>query len=73
MKILKAVLLLSAFLSVVLRLFSYENSSFLSEVTVKYLNIAALASMLICIITALIWAIKLKKEEKAKKENTDEE
>ncbi len=75
MKILKAVLLISAFLAVVLRLFTYENVAVISEGTLKVANIAAFVSAGVCVITALIWAVILKKEEKKnkEKEKTDEE
>lgn len=73
MKVLKAILLISAFFGVVLRLFAYENSAYIGEENAKYLNILALIAMGVCIVCALIWVMKLKKEEKAEKEKTDEE
>lgn len=73
MKILKAILLLSAFSAVVLRLFTYENSAVIGEDKAGLLNIAAVAAAVICLISALIWVYLLKKEEKADKEKSDEE
>lgn len=66
MKILKAILLLSAFLAVSLRLLTYENAEFLGEKTVIF-NTVAFVSMGVCLVCALIWIIILKKEEKADK------
>ncbi len=71
MKILKAVLLISAFLAVVLRLFTYENVAFINEAALKGANIAAFVSAGVCIITAVIWAVILKKEEKKNKEKEE--
>lgn len=78
MKILKAILLISALLGVALRLFAYENAAFLGEENAKILNLLAFAAMGVCIVCALIWVAVLKKEEKAvkeesQKENADEE
>lgn len=74
MKILKAILLISAFLAVVLRLFTYENSDFIGEDSTGLLNILAIAAAVVCVAAALIWAYLLKKEEKASKnENADSE
>ena len=66
MKILKAILLLTAFLAVSLRLLTYENAEFLGEKTVIF-NTVAFVSMGVCLVCALIWIIILKKEEKANK------
>ena len=71
MKILKTVLLISAFLAVVLRLFTYENVAFISEGALKAANIAAFVSAGVCIVTVLIWAVILKKEEKKNKEKEE--
>lgn len=73
MKILKAILLISAFLAVVLRLFTYENSGFIGDDTTGIMNVTAIISAVICVISALIWIYLLKKEEKASDEKTDEE
>lgn len=66
MIILKAVLLISAFAAVVLRLFAHNNAEALGA-TADTLNIIALISMVICLISAGIWAVIIKKEEKAQK------
>ncbi len=64
MKILKILLLLSAGITVILRLFSYNNSEFLDPGTVKLLNIISIVSAAICLVCALIWVIIIKTEEK---------
>ena len=66
MKILKAILLISAFFAVSIRLLTYENAEFLGEST-SLLNTIAFISGGVCIVCALIWVIILKKEEKAEK------
>lgn len=72
MKILKTLLLLSAGITVVLRLFAYNNSDFLGPDTVKLLNIISMVSAAICLICALIWVCILKAEEKKVQENEKE-
>lgn len=64
MKILKLLLLLSAGVTVVLRLFAYNNSAFLDPGVVKLLNIISIAAAALCLMCALIWIIIIKKEEK---------
>ena len=71
MKILKAILLISAFFAVSLRLLTYENAEFLGE-TASLLNTIAFVSGGICLLTALIWILLIKKEEKANKNNEAE-
>ncbi len=74
MKILKLLLLISAAATVILRLFSYENGSFVDVNTVRILNIVSIISGCICVLCALIWIIMLKKQEKAeKKKSADSE
>ncbi|MBR2411275.1 MAG: hypothetical protein IKB08_06080 [Clostridia bacterium] len=72
MKILKAILLISAFLAVVLRLLAYENAEFLGESAQLY-NIIAVVSAAVCLITAIIWALIIKKQEKGLKDDEDQE
>ncbi len=72
MKILKVILLISAFLAVVLRLLAYENAEFLGENT-AVINTVAFIAAGVCVITALIWAGILKKQEKEQKSEEDEE
>lgn len=64
MKVLKLILLLSAAVTVILRLFSYNNTDFLDENTVTLLNIISIAAAAVCLICAIILIIILKKEEK---------
>ena len=71
MKILKAILLISAFFAVSLRLLTYENAEFLGE-TASLFNTIAFVSGGICLLTALIWILLIKKEEKANKNNEAE-
>ncbi len=71
MVILKAILLISAFAAVSLRLLADKNADFLGA-TADTLNIIAFVSMGICLVCAVIWAIILKKEEKANKEKEEE-
>ena len=66
MIILKAVLLISAFAAVVLRLFAHNNAETLGD-TAGTLNIIAFVAMGVCLICAGIWCIIIKKEEKAQK------
>ena len=72
MIILKAILLISAFAAVSLRLFAHNNAETLGD-TAGTLNIVALIAMGVCLICALIWCVIIKKEEKAQKalEETD--
>lgn len=71
MILLKAVLLISAFAAVSLRLLAHKNAEFLGA-TASTLNIIAFVAMGICLVCAGIWAIILKKEEKANKEKEEE-
>ena len=71
MKLLKAVLLISAFLAVTLRLLAHQNAEFLGDKT-EICNITAFAAMGVCLVCALIWAVILKKEEKANKSKEEE-
>lgn len=64
MKILKLLLLLSAAVTVILRLFSYENTEFMAPETVKLLNIISIVSACVCVVCALIWIIIIKAEQK---------
>ena len=66
MIILKALLLISAFAAVTLRLIAHNNAETLGD-TAGTLNIIAFASMAVCLICAGIWCIIIKKEEKAQK------
>ncbi len=72
MKILKAILLISAFVALVLRFFGYKYAEMLGD-KVTLFNIIAVVSSVICVVCALIWVCILKKEEKANKDKTDEE
>ena len=72
MKILKAILLLSAFLAVTLRLLTYQDAQFLGDKTVIFDTIA-FVSMGVCLVCALIWVVILKKEEKANKAKENQE
>ena len=71
MKILKAILLISAFFAVSLRLLTYENAEFLGE-TASLFNTIAFISAGVCVLAALIWILIIKKEEKANKDNEAE-
>lgn len=68
MKILKLLLLISAGITVVLRLFLHNNSGFLNADTIKLLNIISIAAAIICVICALVWVLIIKKEEREGKE-----
>ncbi len=70
MILLKAILLISAFTAVSLRLLAHKNTDFLGT-TADTLNIIAFAAMGVCLVCAGIWAIILKKEEKANKEKEE--
>ena len=72
MKILKAILLISAFFAVSLRLLTYENAEFLGE-TASLFNTIAFVSAGICVAAAVIWIIIIKKEEKAAESNKADE
>lgn len=72
MKVLKAILLISAFFAVVLRLLAHENADFLGESAQIY-NIIAIVSAGVCLVTAVIWALIIKKQEKGQKDNEDGE
>ncbi|MBO5395927.1 MAG: hypothetical protein J6A97_03500 [Clostridia bacterium] len=71
MIILKAILLISAFAAVVLRLFAHNNAETLGD-TAGTLNIFAFIAMGVCLICAAIWCVIIKKEEKAQKAETEE-
>ena len=66
MIILKAVLLLSAFTAIVLRLVAHKYGEAFGE-TAATMNIIAFVAMGICLVCALIWCVIIKKEEKALK------
>lgn len=70
MKIVKAILLMSAALVVILRLFSHENAAFLSPEQIDLMNIISIVSAAVCVICAVIWIISIKKNEK--KENEED-
>lgn len=72
MVILKAILLISAFIAVSLRLLAYQNAEFLGEKAAQYNTIAFIA-MGVCLACAGIWALIIKKEEKANKEKDAQE
>lgn len=71
MKILKVLLLISAGITVVLRLFTYENSSFMSQEAVRICNIICIAAAAVCVACAAIWVIKIKKDEKKQKNDNE--
>lgn len=71
MIILKAILLISAFAAIVLRLFAHNNAETLGD-TAGTLNIIAFIAMGVCLICAAIWCVIIKKEEKAQKSETEE-
>lgn len=66
MIILKAILLLSAFAAITLRLVAHKYGEAFGD-TAGTLNIIAFVAMGVCLICALIWCIIIKKEEKAQK------
>ena len=66
MIILKAVLLLSAFTAIVLRLVAHKYGEAFGE-TAATMNIIAFVAMGVCLVCALIWCVIIKKEEKALK------
>ena len=72
MIILKALLLISAFAAVTLRLVSSSYAEALGN-TAGTLNIFAFIAMGVCLICAAIWCVIIKKEEKAQKEKDDEQ
>lgn len=71
MIILKAILLISAFAAIVLRLFAHNNAETLGD-TAGTLNIIAFIAMGVCLICAAIWCVIIKKEEKTQKAETEE-
>lgn len=70
--ILKAILMISAFVALVLRFFGYKYAEMLGD-KVTLFNIIAVICAVICVVSALIWAYIIKKEEKASNEKEDEE
>ena len=66
MIILKALLLISAFAAVTLRLVSSNYAEALGD-TAGTLNIIAFIAMGVCLVCAAVWCIIIKKEEKAAK------
>ena len=66
MIILKAVLLLSAFTAIVLRLVAHKYGEAFGE-TAATMNIIAFVAMGVCLVCAAIWCVIIKKEEKAQK------
>lgn len=72
MKLLKGILLVSAFLAVSLRLLAYENAEFLGDRALLY-NIIAIIAAAVCLISALIWGGILKKQEKEQKNQEEAE
>lgn len=70
MKILKAILLISAFLAVSLRLLAYENAEFLGE-KAQLCNIIAIVAAVVCFVCALIWGGIIKKQEKEQKDSEE--
>ncbi len=72
MKLLKGILLVSAFLAVSLRLLAYENAEFLGDRAQLY-NIIAIIAAAVCLISALIWGGILKKQEKEQKNQEEAE
>lgn len=71
MIILKAILLISAFAAITLRLVAHKYGEAFGE-TAATMNIIAFVAMGICLICALIWCVIIKKEEKAQKAETEE-
>lgn len=71
MKLLKVLLLISAGITVVLRLFTYENSSFMSQEAVRICNIIGVVAATVCVGCAAIWVIRVRKDEKKQKNETD--
>lgn len=71
MIILKAILLISAFAAITLRLVAHKYGEAFGE-TAAIMNIIAFVAMGICLICAAIWCIIIKKEEKAQKAETEE-
>lgn len=72
MVLLKAILLTSAFFAVSLRLLAHQNAEFLGARADTY-NMIAFVCMGVCFVCAAIWAIIIKKEEKANKLKEKEE
>lgn len=68
MKLLKILLLLSAGITVILRLFTYNNAEFLDSAEIQLLNIISIAAAAVCLVCALIWIIVIKINEKRGKE-----
>lgn len=71
MIILKAILLISAFAAITLRLVAHKYGEAFGE-TAATMNIIAFVAMGICLVCALIWCVIIKKEEKAQKAETEE-
>lgn len=75
MIILKLLLLLSAGGALITRFISYKYEKQLTPESASQLFVISLVCAAVCIITALIWVIKLKLEQKREKEkeekNTD--
>lgn len=72
MIILKAVLLISAFAAVTLRLFAHKYAEAIGA-SAEAINIIAFIAMGVCLLCAVIWCVIIKKEEKAQKEKDDEQ
>lgn len=66
MIILKAVLLLSAFAAVTLRLFAHKYAEAIGA-SAEAINIIAFCALGVCLLCAVIWCVIIKKEEKAQK------
>ena len=66
MIILKAILLISAFAAITLRLVAHKYGEAFGEAAAT-MNIIAFIAMGICLVCALIWCVIIKKEEKALK------
>lgn len=72
MIILKAVLLLSAFTAIILRLVAHKYGEAFGEAAAT-MNIIAFIAMGVCLVCAGIWCVIIKKEEKAKASEAAEE
>lgn len=73
MVILKAFLLLSAGITVILRLFTYNHAQSLDPATIKLLNIISIVSAVVCLVCALVWICIIKIKEKKNGDKKNEE
>lgn len=72
MILLKTLLLLSAAAVAILRFILFRYDSALDENTARILSLISFAAAAVCVITAGIWVLRIKREEKENKEHEKE-